>query len=293
MKVTIGIPAFNEEKNIANLLQSLNSQVNIDIADIIIVNDCSTDATLAAIKATGIQSIKIISNAKRMGKNTGLNSIFKEAKTDILILMDADVHIPHNSTLSLACDEFTKHKLDLGALKVKPLAGDGLITKIVSFGQHLKNIYYDITPDTDNIHTCVGRTLILAKPFYKTLELPTEIVGDDAYLFLKCKTQGLRYKYIESQSIDYKSPSTLADFLKQNIRYKDSRKQLEAHFNKDMLERAYAIRVVDKARVSLQGMYDNTGMYILYAAFYFGAKILNLVKYERVSEVWQPATSTK
>lgn len=293
MKVTIGIPAFNEEKNIASLLQSINSQVNIDIAEIIIVNDCSTDNTLDEIKSTGIASIKVISNTQRMGKNTGLNIIFKEAITDLLILMDADVQIPHNSTLSLACDEFNKHNLALGALKVAPINGQGFINKIVSFGQYLKNNYYEITTDKNNIHTCVGRTLILSKPFYKSFEIPKEIVGDDAYIYLTCKTQGLKYKYIDGQTIEYKSPSTLADFLKQNSRYESSKDQLESYFAKDLLESEYAISFTDKAKVSLKGIYDDTFMYVLYATFYFGAKILSLIRKERVSEVWMPATSTK
>lgn len=293
MKVTIGIPAFNEEKNIASLLQSINSQVNIDIAEIIIVNDCSTDKTLDEINSTGIASIRVISNVQRMGKNTGLNIIFKEAATDLLILMDADVQIPHNSTLSLACDEFSKHNLSLSALKVAPINGNGLINKVVSFGQHLKNNYYEITTRKNNIHTCVGRTLILAKAFYKSLEMPREIVGDDAYIYLKCKTQGLKYRYIDVQTIEYKSPSTLTDFLKQNSRYENSKGQLEAYFTKDLIEQEYAISFTDKAKVSLKGVYDDTFMYALYATFYFGAKILSLVRKERVSEVWMPATSTK
>lgn len=293
MKVTIGIPAYNEEKNIATLLKALNSQVNIDITEIIIVDDASSDNTLAEINSVGNSNVTVMSNRSRMGKNTGLNIIFRHAKTDILILMDADIKLLNNSTLSLACDEVIKNTLSLAALKIEPVEQPSLISKIVGFGQYLKNNYYEITQVQNNIHTCVGRTLILSRNFYSSLTIPQEITGDDAFLYLTCKVRGLNYSYLDSQSIGYKSPTTLADFLKQNVRYVHSKKQLDHYFDKPMLDQEFDISFIEKARVSFKGFYEDTFMYLLYATFYLGAKILALLRKDRISEKWSPATTTK
>ena len=293
MKVTIGIPAFNEANNISNLLNNINSQVNIDIVEVIIVNDGSTDNTLEEITKAGFDFVRVVNHEVREGKISGINKIFNESQTDILILMDADVQLPSNSTIVLSCDEFLKSGADLSALRVEPIKDSGVINNIVSFGQYLKNLYYKLSPSKDNIHTCVGRTLILDKKFYKTINIPYEIVEDDAYLYLTCKKDGHKYKYIESQFVEYKSPRTISDFIKQNRRYEASKQQLIDYFEANFLNKEYSISFRDKFKVSLIGLYENTFMYLFYAGFYFGVKLLNLISSEKVTNKWSQARSTK
>ena len=86
MNITIGIPAFNEEKNIGKVIISLKKTVN----DIIVCDDGSTDLTKEIAEGLGA---KVISHKKNMGYGEAIKSIFNEAKkneTDILITFDAD-----------------------------------------------------------------------------------------------------------------------------------------------------------------------------------------------------------
>ena len=86
MNITIGIPAFNEEKNIGKVIISLKKIVN----DIIVCDDGSTDLTKEIAEGLGA---KVISHKKNMGYGEAIKSIFNEAKkneTDILITFDAD-----------------------------------------------------------------------------------------------------------------------------------------------------------------------------------------------------------
>ena len=86
MKVTIGIPAYNEEKNIAGIIIKLKK-----IADTIIVcNDGSTDATSEIAESLGAI---VINHPKNMGYGAGINSIFQKSKeidSEILVTFDAD-----------------------------------------------------------------------------------------------------------------------------------------------------------------------------------------------------------
>ena len=86
MNRTIGIPAFNEEKNIGKVIISLKKIVN----DIIVCDDGSTDLTKEIAEGLGA---KVISHKKNMGYGEAIKSIFNEAKkneTDILVTFDAD-----------------------------------------------------------------------------------------------------------------------------------------------------------------------------------------------------------
>ena len=86
MKVTIGIPAFNEEKNIAKIIVKLKKIYD----EIIVCNDGSTDLTGEIAENLGVI---VINHKQNLGYGAGINSIIKKSKeidTDILVTFDAD-----------------------------------------------------------------------------------------------------------------------------------------------------------------------------------------------------------
>ncbi len=86
MKIIIGIPAFNEEKNIASIITKL-----MNITDSIIVcNDGSSDLTSEIAEKMGAA---VINHKKNLGYGAAIRSIFLKAKEldgDILVTFDAD-----------------------------------------------------------------------------------------------------------------------------------------------------------------------------------------------------------
>ena len=86
MKIIVGIPAFNEEKNIASIITKLST-----IADTILVcDDGSTDLTATIAKKIGAIVIK---HEKNLGYGAAIRSLFLKAKDldgDILVTFDAD-----------------------------------------------------------------------------------------------------------------------------------------------------------------------------------------------------------
>jgi glycosyltransferase involved in cell wall biosynthesis len=86
LKVIIGIPAFNEEKNIAVLIIQLKK-----IADkIIVCNDGSTDLTSKIAEELGAT---VVNHEKNLGYGAAIRSIFLKSKNldgDILVTFDAD-----------------------------------------------------------------------------------------------------------------------------------------------------------------------------------------------------------
>ena len=86
MKIIIGIPAFNEEKNIASIITKLRS-----ISDTIVVcNDGSSDLTSEIAERMGAV---VINHEKNLGYGGAIRSIFLKAKEldgDVLVTFDAD-----------------------------------------------------------------------------------------------------------------------------------------------------------------------------------------------------------
>ena len=86
MDITIGIPAYNEEKNIASIIVKLKKIAQ----KIIVCNDGSTDLTGEIAEKLGAV---VINHPKNLGYGSGIRSIFQKAKeidSDILVTFDAD-----------------------------------------------------------------------------------------------------------------------------------------------------------------------------------------------------------
>ena len=86
MKITVGIPAYNEEKTIAKIIVKLKKTVD----QIIVCDDGSTDSTSEIAESLGATVIK---HAKNSGYGMAIRSIFlksREINADILVTLDAD-----------------------------------------------------------------------------------------------------------------------------------------------------------------------------------------------------------
>jgi glycosyltransferase involved in cell wall biosynthesis len=86
LDITIGLPAYNEEKNIASIIVKLKKVAQ----KIIVCNDGSTDLTGEIAEKLGVV---VINHPKNLGYGSGIRSIFQKAKeidTDILVTFDAD-----------------------------------------------------------------------------------------------------------------------------------------------------------------------------------------------------------
>ena len=94
MKLSIVIPVFNERSTIKQILQTVsdaNVSPPIDEKEIIIVDDCSTDGTTDELASLDGTNYKIFYHRENQGKGAALQTGFKEATGDIVLIQDADL----------------------------------------------------------------------------------------------------------------------------------------------------------------------------------------------------------
>ncbi len=86
MKLTIGIPAYNEEKNISNIIKKLKKITD----NIIVCDDGSDDSTGKIAREMGVL---VVRHEKNLGYGAAIRSIFlkaREQKAESLITLDSD-----------------------------------------------------------------------------------------------------------------------------------------------------------------------------------------------------------
>lgn len=93
--ISVVIPSFNEEGNIATLAKKIKSVMPKD-TEIIFVDDGSKDNTLENIKKLAVSDKKIryVSFSRNFGHQSALRAGLANAKGDAVISMDADMQHP-------------------------------------------------------------------------------------------------------------------------------------------------------------------------------------------------------
>lgn len=89
MRVSILIPAKNEQATISELLHRVKLELEVIDGEIIVINDGSTDAT-AELVAT-IPGVNLITLSTSQGKGCAIRVGLQQARGDLILIQDADL----------------------------------------------------------------------------------------------------------------------------------------------------------------------------------------------------------
>lgn len=239
-KVMIGIPAYNEEKNIGKLLNDILCQkVDADnFIDIIVVSDMSNDDTdnIVSSLMKKYDNVKLIRKNERTGKSSSLNIIFDMANGyDILILFDADIRLGDN-VLKLLIEKITISD-DIGLVGGNPIPFPSNILNLAEQAQFFGWALVDMIKNLHeySLYHPHGRILALTKKLYSDMRISVGI-GNDTYIYLYCMKKKLKFKYAHDAIVYFESPKTIDDYLKQSVRRSTAVKENEKIFGKNLIK---------------------------------------------------------
>lgn len=291
VNLSIGIPLYNEEKNIEQLLNSLLSQKGpgFSVKEIIIVSDGSTDNSIKIIKEIKSNRIKIINHADRLGKSARLNEIFRMFLGDALVLCDGDVLIKDNLFLSKVVKSINFKKVGLAGISALPYQPNNYFQSAIEIGCLAVNEIAAKWRKGRNYLAFKGCFLVLNRNFAKSLEISENVINDDAYLYFSAIDKGYSTAFLKDVLVYFRVPKTFSDHIKQSKRFQASKEEMQKHFNIDVnTEYKMPFTILLGAFVKYIFISPlSTGCYLIINA------ISALEKSKSVESTWNIASSTK
>ncbi len=116
-RLSILIPARNEENNIGKCLDSILKQ-SFSNYEVIVLDDESTDSTSAIVEQYAVKDdrIKLIKGKPLpkgwLGKNWACHQLAKNAKGNLLFFVDADIRLAENAVAS-AINNYKKNNVKM------------------------------------------------------------------------------------------------------------------------------------------------------------------------------------
>lgn len=227
--ITVGIPSYNEEGNIINLLNSISSTkacgINIDE---VIISDDSTDSTPRLVEEFIEQksslNISFCHHDVRRGTAAAWNEIFDSASGSIIILFDADIIIDRNCISELVVSLTGNTHVGLCATNQIPIDSKGISGKACVF---IMEWLRSLRQGALSKYTVMGRALSIQSNIAKTIKIPEEIIAVD--LYLQCAVTKKQYDviYNDQAKIYFKPPTNLQEFSSQVIRANNGHKQVK------------------------------------------------------------------
>jgi len=225
LSCSLGICAYNEEKNIGELLKRLLKQKlkNSEIKEIVVIASGCTDSTEKIVKSYQRKSrrIKLIREEKRNGKASAVNLFLKNAKEDIVVLESADT-LPEAQTVEFLVSAFKDSKVGMVGARPIPVNSD---KNLVGFAVNLLwKLHHLISLKSPKM----GEMIAFRKVFN---QIDTKSAVDEASIEVIVRAQGFDVKYIPKAIVYNKGPETIHDFLRQRRRIYAGHLALKKHYN--------------------------------------------------------------
>ncbi len=289
MQITIGIPSYNEERSIGNLLKALEMQVTDSEYRIneIMISDDSTDATPDIVNDLARKSklnITLIHHNKRRGAASAWNEIFSNAKCDTIVLYDADIIPSKDTTLLLASR--IRNEIALCASNPLPLKQDGIAAKASSFNSSWLR---RVRKQGLSQYTVMGRALSIRADVAKMVTIP-DLIAIDLYLQCKVLEFGHKVDYCDDAIVWFKPAGTMLDFTSQVVRAVEGHTQIKEYVEQFDIKLPSSLMFKEFMREAFS---NPRGMIAVAAAYLtlpiYKARIAKQTK----SAKWHVAASTK
>jgi cellulose synthase/poly-beta-1,6-N-acetylglucosamine synthase-like glycosyltransferase len=219
MNLTIGVCAFNEERNIKALLDDVLRQEDLpETTNVIVVASGCTDNTAGIVREvmTRDPRVLLVEEETRSGKASAINQILAMRPSGLLALVDADIRLPRNCVTEVV-RAFSDERIGaVGALPILGNAENGTVEKSAAIIWRVMSRALGELSVRGELSFVMGelycfRTNIVQK-------IPAGVVNDDAYIATFVRGRGFKVVIASGANFVTKVPSSIPDYVAQRRR---------------------------------------------------------------------------
>jgi biofilm PGA synthesis N-glycosyltransferase PgaC len=235
-QVSVIVPAYNEEKVLANCVSSILKSDYPDF-EIILVDDGSQDATLEVMNTFKQDSrVKVIAKANS-GKASALNAGMQAASGEVIFFVDAD-GIFEPQTINQMLMGFSDERVGAVCGNDEPVNLDRWLTRLMALQTHVGTGFVRralarincLPIVSGNIGAFRREALAIAMkkltPALENFEMPESIrpflegfIGEDLELTWRVHAAGFKVSFAPRALVHAEVPSTVRDLWKQRVRW--------------------------------------------------------------------------
>lgn len=291
--VSIGLSVYNEEHTIGKILhQILSLQDSINLQNIYVNNDGSTDESEAEIHKIHDARIVLLGDKQQKGKAHRMNQILDRAGSDILIFLDADIFIDDLFFFrKLIAPLIADNTVMFTSALSKPHTPQTFIEKVINEEYEIRIAARNYTQN-NLMYYSEGSNRALRKSLYKQMRF-TSSVADDVFPYLYCVEQGFVFRPVTDTQVRYALPKTVGDYISQMKRYLQSKNVQSQHFSKKTIQQSYTVTKTAKLKAFIKRLIQSPITTLLYGCLVVIPHIHKFVYTKYSKELWSPARTTK
>jgi cellulose synthase/poly-beta-1,6-N-acetylglucosamine synthase-like glycosyltransferase len=294
MRVSIAVPAFNEERNIGLLLDALRAQRTrrAEIVEIVVVASGCTDRTADIVRERmGRRGprVRLIVEAERHGKVSAINTYLKhgDPHVEAICLCSADLLPAPDAVERLVQCLLINH--DIGMCGARPIPTNGHGTFLGEAAHFLWAMHHRVALEAPKL----GEMVMLRSGIVR--DLPRESAVDEATLEQLVTAADYRLAYVPEAVVHNHAPRTLVEFVRQRRRIAAGHYWLRE-------ARGYEVSTMNLLRTLRLALQELSGASASRLAYAFGTIAVEVVsrglgwldfRLRRPHHVWKVSETTK
>ncbi|MCL4430218.1 MAG: glycosyltransferase [Chloroflexi bacterium] len=216
--LTVGICAFNEEKNIGTLLNNVLYEQELPVnSEVLVVCSGCTDTTTDIVQkfAAKDSRLKVNIEDKRSGKASAINYILSNATGDVILFVSADT-LPKKGSFSRLISKLQMPNVGIVCGNPMPInPPTSIVGRLV---QLLWNFHGHVFEELNDSGLARHATEIFCIRKGIVDKIPAETVNDDAYLAVTAKKKGWLIKFDAQSQVLICGPNSFQEYFQQRRR---------------------------------------------------------------------------
>ncbi len=212
IECSVGIMAYNEEATIERTLRAVLEQLgpSIHIKEVIVVASGCTDRTVPIVADVALQEprVRLCMQEKREGKASAINLFLKQATSEIVILLGADI-IPEDGAFEKLCVPFRDPSTGMVGGRPVPVNDPS------TFMGHTVHLLWRLHDRVARISPKLGEIIAFRNVISG---IPTSSSVDEISIQALISQLGYRLLYEPDCVVYNKGPLNLRDYVRQRRR---------------------------------------------------------------------------